>query len=151
MGIQLKPLMILKAYLNPPQLLGQTVEGDRKIVPVKGGTVKGERIRGHILPGGGDWARTRSDGVLQLDVRLTIETDDEALIYCMYEGYRHGPPEIMDALSAGKPVDPADYYFRIAPRFETSDTSYQWLTRILAIGTGERLPDGPRYTIYEVL
>lgn len=151
MDIELQPLMVLTAFLDPPEMLGATPEGARKIVPVTGGLVEGERINGRVLPGGGDWARTRSDGVLLLDVRLTLETDDGALIYCRYEGLRHGPPEVMAALAEGRSVDPADYYFRIAPRFETASPRYQWLNDILAIGTGERLAKGPRYTIHEVL
>lgn len=146
-----RPLAILTAMLAPAQMLGQTPAGDRKIVPVLGGDIEGPRIRGKILPGGGDWALTRSDGVLLLDVRLTVETDDGALIHCTYTGQRHGPPAVMQRLARGESVDPTEMYFRIAPRFETSDARYDWLNRLLAIGVGERLQKGPRYHLHEVL
>lgn len=146
-----RPLAILTAELAPAQALGQTPQGNRKIVPVLGGRMDGSHLKGRILPGGGDWALTRSDGVLLLDVRLTVETDDGALIHCTYTGQRHGPPAVMQRLAQGEHVDPSEMYFRIAPRFETSDSRYDWLNRLLAVGIGERLPKGPRYHIHEVL
>jgi hypothetical protein len=119
-------------------MLGPVPAGERKIVYVKGGSVEGDRVRGRILPGGGDWALTRRDGVLLLDVRLTLQTFDDALIYCTYTGMRHG-------------MDTPQPYFRIQPSFETSDERYRWLTRLIAVGIGERLALGPRYEIYEIL
>lgn len=151
LALATRPLMILSAVLGPAQKLGETPAGDRKIVPVLGGSVAGDRLSGRILPGGGDWAVTRADGVLLLDVRLTIEADDGALIFCRYEGMRHGAPEVMARLAAGAPVDPSEMYFRIAPRFETAAPQHAWLNRLLAVGIGERLPEGPRYHIHEVL
>jgi hypothetical protein len=146
-----RPLMILTARLGPAQRLGDTPAGDRKIVPVLGGTVEGARFSGTILPGGGDWAVTRADGVLTLDVRLTIEAADGALVFCRYDGLRHGPAEALDRLARGAPVDPAEIYFRIAPRFETAAPQHAWLNRLLAVGVGERLAEGPRYHVHEVL
>ena len=35
--------------------------------------------------------------------------------------------------------------------FETSAPKYDWMSRIVAIGTGHRMPDGPIYSIFEVL
>jgi hypothetical protein len=149
--IATRPLMILTAVLDRAQALGDTPAGNRKIVNVLGGTVEGERVTGRVLPGGGDWALTRADGALLLDVRLTIETDDGALIFCRYEGIRHAPGEVIARLAAGAHVAPSEMYFRTQPRFETAHPAYTWLNRILTIGIGERLPEGPRYHIYEVL
>jgi hypothetical protein len=149
--VRTRPLMVLTALLDPPQVLGATPEGERKIVMVRGGSVTGERVRGEILPGGGDWARTRPDGVLELDVRLTLRTDDGALVFVRYGGLRHGAPEDLAALARGEAVDPARLYFRILPRFETGDARYLWLNRLLAVGIGERLPAGPRYHVFELL
>ena len=151
MQLQLRPLMVLTADLEAPQIFGATPDGNRKTVLIQGGRVEGDRVRGQLIPGGGDWARVRSDGVLILDVRLTIETDDGALIHCEYEGMRHGSPEVMARLAAGEYLGPENYYFRIAPRFQTASREYAWLNRLLAVGTGERLVAGPRYHIYEVL
>ncbi len=145
-----RPLCVLTAELGRAQALGPTPQGDRKIVPVLGGTVTG-RFAGRILPFGGDWALMRADGVLTLDVRLTVEAADGALVHVTYTGLRHGPPAVMARLARGEPVDPAEMYFRILPRFETAAPGLAWLNRILAVGVGERLPAGPRYHIHEVL
>jgi len=48
-------------------------------------------------------------------------------------------------------VDPKSYYFRLNPLFETANASYDWLNRVVAIGIGHRLADGPIYSIFEVL
>jgi hypothetical protein len=94
---------------------------------------------------------TRADSVLLLDVRLTLRLDGGALVHVAYTGMRHGPDEVMARLAGGDAVDPSDYYFRIQPRFETAHPDYLWLNRLLAIGVGERLAEGPRYHVYEVL
>lgn len=149
--MKLRPLMVLRPELGPALAVGPTPAGHRKTVPVVGGTFEGERLRGRVLPGGGDWAIARPDGVLVLDVRLTLETHDGALVHCTYGGMRHGPSEVLAALARGEVVDPATYYFRIAPSFETAAPAYAFLNRMLAVGTGDRTPAGPVYTIHEVL
>ena len=68
-----------------------------------------------------------------------------------YDGFRYGPPEVMDALARGESVDPSAYYFRISPTFETGSPKYAWLNRIVAIGVGRRVPAGPTYDIHEIL
>ena len=104
-----------------------------------------------MLPGGGDWTLLRGDGVLELDLRLTLETDDGALIHMTSFGVRHGPPEVLAALTRGERVDPSTYYFRTTPRFETANPKYAFLNRLLAVSSGDRRAEGPIYTIYEVL
>ena len=80
-----------------------------------------------------------------------LKTTDDALIAMTYRGVRQGPPEVIARLERGEVVDPASYYFRIAPVFETEASQYAWLNNIVAIGTGHRLADGPVYSIFEVL
>jgi hypothetical protein len=147
-----RPLFDMR--LNVPEIvdLGDTPQGRRRIATVSGGTFEGERLRGEVLVvPGGDWLLQRPDGVLTLDVRLVLCTDDAALIYMSYRGMRHGPAEVMARLAAGESVDPAEYYFRVAPVFETSAAKYQWLNRMLAIGIGRREKAGPIYSVHEVL
>ena len=93
----------------------------------------------------------RADGVLTLDVRITLETNDGGLVFMTYWGLRHGPDSVMDRLNSGQEVDPSEYYFRITPRFETSDERYSWLNKLVAVGSGHRLPTGPVYEIFKVL
>ena len=131
--------------------LGDTPFGHRRIIEIAGGSFEGPKLRGRALPGGGDWLLLRPDGGLQMDVRLTLETDDEHLIYMSYRGIRHGPDEVIARLNAGEEVDPSEYYFRTAPFFETSSETYGWLNRIICVATGHRKPSGPVYNVFQVL
>ena len=144
-------LMTLQVVVPPPQKLGAVPHGTRVIAPITGGTFEGPRLRGKVLPGGGDWTLLRSDAVLELDLRITLETDDGALISMTSFGLRHGPPEVLAALARGESVDPSKYYFRTAPRFETSVPQYAFLNRLIAIASGDRRASGPIYTVEEIL
>src|SRR2546429_3846150 len=113
---------------------------------------EGPRLRGTVLPGGSaDWLLLRADGVLELDLRVTLRTDDGALISMKSFGLRHGPPDVMAAIGRGETVDPATYYFRTTPRFETAHPAYAFLNRLVAVASGDRRAEGPIYTIHEVL
>jgi hypothetical protein len=146
-----RPLMTVKIAAAPLQKLGSVPHGIRSIVPVTGGDFEGPRLRGKVLPGGGDWLLLRPDGVLELDLRITLETDDHALIYMTFQGLRHGPADAIAALGRGEVVDPARYYFRTLPRFETSTETYAFLNRIVSVGVGEARPDGAVHRIDEIL
>ena len=85
---QLKLLFELSATLERFDDLGETPQGHRMLAVVGqgSGTISGDRVRGQMLQGsGGDWLLLRPDGAGQLDLRITIKTDDEALIYMRYE------------------------------------------------------------------
>ena len=143
-------LFTLTGTVGPPVDIGLTPSSLRRIFAITGGTFEGPKLRGRILPGGTDQMLVQSDAVVIPDARFVLETEGGALILMSYGGFRHGPPQVMDRLERGEPVDPSEYYFRIAPRFETSSREYAWLNRILAIGTGQRLPAGPVYDVYEI-
>lgn len=144
-------LMTLQVAVDGAQKVGAVPHGTRVIAPIASGHFEGPRMRGKVLPGGGDWTLLRSDGVLELDLRLTLQTDDGALIQMTSFGLRHGPPEVIAALARGERVDPSTYYFRTTPRFETGDPRYRFLNRLLAVSTGDRRAEGPIYTIEEIL
>jgi len=146
-----RPLMSLRLTTAPTQNLGAGPHGTRITFPIIGGSFEGDRLRGKVLPGGDDWAVIRSDGVIELDLRVTLETDDGALIHMSSFGLRHGPPEVIAAIARGETVDPSTYYFRTTPRFETGHPKYTFLNHLLAVSSGDRRPDGPIYTIHELL
>jgi hypothetical protein len=146
-----KPIFTLVSPLGGIQMLGNTPYGERRIIDIMGGTVSGPKLNGKVLPGGADWQIVRSDGVVHLTARYTIETDTGGVVLVNAEGYRHGSAEVMAALSRDETVDPARYYFRTAMRFETSDKDAAWLNRILAIGHGARANRQVTITVYEVL
>ena len=145
-------LMTLHVQVAAPQNIGAVPHGTRRTAPLTGGTFDGPRLRGIVLPGGSaDWLLLRADGVLELDLRATLRTDDGALISMRSFGLRHGPPEVLAAIGRGEVVDPARYYFRTTPRFETAHPSYAFLNRVVAVASGDRRAEGPIYTIHEVL
>jgi hypothetical protein len=133
-----RPLMTLRLNTAPVQNIGAGPRGTRLTYPITGGSFDGDRLRGNVLHGGGDWVVKRSDGVLELDLRITLETDDGALIHMTFEGIR-------DDAAPGRP------YFRTLPRFETADAKYAFLNRLLAVGVGEITPGGPVHVIEEIL
>ena len=145
-------LLELRADLDQPAYdLGTSVNGQRRIVYVTGGTVSGPKVNGEVLPGGGDWLTTRPDGVTVLDVRALLRTDDEALIYVWYRGYSQMPPDVLARFQAGDEIDPSEYYFRTTPVFETTSEKYEWLTRTVCVGVGALKPGGVMYKVYEIL
>jgi hypothetical protein len=129
-----QPLMLLRFDTSPTEDVGTTSNGALFIFPITGGTFEGNRLRGKVVTGG-DWVTRKADGTFELDARVTLETDDGALIYLTFSGVR----------------DDANHYFRTVPRFETSAPKYAFLNRLLAIGVGEIRPDGPVHIIEEVL
>jgi hypothetical protein len=130
--------MTLRLSTAPTQNVGAGPHGARVTFPITGGSFEGDRLRGKVLPGGGDWTVKRADGVVELDLRITLETDDGALVQMTFEGIRDD----------GAPGAP---YFRTLPRFETAAPKYAFLNRLLAVGTGEIRPDGPVHVIEELL
>lgn len=147
----LRPLCDLRVELAAPLELGTSPRGRRRIIPIGGGVVDGERLRGRVLALGADWQTILADGTAELDARYVIETHDGALIDVRNFGYRHGPNEVMARLARGEEVDPALYYMRTHPRFETGDPRYSWLNRTICIGSGSRHRDHVRIVFAEVL
>lgn len=145
-----QPIFTIHAELEGITSLGRTPYGERRIIGILGGSVRGPKLNGRILPGGADWQIIRTDGAADIQARYTIETDDGARILVTSEGLRHGPPEVMERLARGDNVDPAHYYFRTVMRFETSDPKVDWLNRILALARGQREARAVRLDVYEV-
>ena len=85
--------------------IGKTPGGLRRIAPVTGGTFSGERLSGAVH-GGADWVINRPDGVMVIDVRLTLETGDGALIYLTYQGRFLAETEAMRRFGKGELLAP---------------------------------------------
>ena len=134
-GIESRPLMVLRLATAATQEIGLTSQGTLMIFPVVGGSFDGERLRGTVLAGGGDWVTAHGNASFTLDLRVTLETNDGALIHMTFTGVR----------------DDANHYFRTVPRFETAAPKYAFLNRLLAVGIGEIRPEGPVHVIEEIL
>jgi Protein of unknown function (DUF3237) len=149
-SVKARPLFVLREAVPPLIVVGQTPNAYRRIGVIEGGSFEGERLSGDVVTGN-DWQSVRTDSCIKLDVRLVLKTNDGALIVMTYECLRSGPPEVMQRLDKGENVDPTSYYFRMNPLFETSSPKYDWMNRIITVGIGHRLPDGPLYSIFEIL
>ncbi len=134
--------------LEAPQQIGEGPRGGRNIFYVRGGRFEGPRLRGEVLPGGGDWFLQRPDDVGELDVRITLRTDDGALIYVTYRGLLHPLSKVMASLAVGQEPPRAEYYFYTAPFFETAHQDYLWLNKIVGVGVGYAIPGGVRYRVF---
>ena len=147
-------LMRFEASLNPTVDIGAGAMGLRAIADVSGGTFEGPRLKGIVLPSGADWFLINpAAGILNVDVRATLQTDDGANIYAQYNGRISAEPEKFLSLfdtSNGLP-DPESYYFRTAPTFETGSEKYAWLNGIQAVGIGETTETGVAYDIHVIL
>ncbi|MEH2513263.1 hypothetical protein V1291_004617 [Nitrobacteraceae bacterium AZCC 1564] len=140
--------------LNPRQGFGDGPFGRRVFFGAAGGSFEGPKLRGDVLPGGGDWALFRPDGAMTLDVRLTLRTHDGALIHMTYGGRWIVPAALQaDMKDPVKriQVDPAQYYFRTNPLFETGSPEYAWMNDIVCVGSGYLVEGAVAYRISQVI
>ena len=147
---RLEHILSYSAILKAPEVIGPLPEGIRANFYVTGGSVQGPRVKGQVLPVGGDWLNIRTDGVGLLDVRATIQTDDGALIYTVYSGVADlGEDGYQKFLQQDLPPFIA---LRIVPRYHTAHPDYLWMNRIQCLGIGQadmaRLE--ARYDVYAV-
>ncbi len=142
------------AFTEPQQQIGKAHFGRRMIAALTGGEVEGERLRGRVMPSGGDWATIDDRDTLRLDARITFETHDGALIYVSYRGVLRPLSVAHKHARNGGPQNDeehAEIYFRTTPMFETGDERYAWLNDIVAVGLGASVGGAVRYDVFELL
>lgn len=137
--------------VGPIRDLGPTPHGRRRIIAILGGSVRGPRIEAEVVPGGADWQYMRADGVVELEARYSIKTQDGVEIAVTNRGLRRAPPEVMERLSRGEAIDPAQVYFRTTPVFEAPAGPYAWLNESIFTATAARLPDKVQIRVFEML
>ena len=140
------------ATLDAPQVIGPVAEGLRLNVNVTGGKVEGPRIQGKFIPVGADWLTVRTDGIGVLDVRATIQTEDNALIYLYYKGFTDLGPDGYKNFLEGVPPPAEGFSLRTNPWFQTAHPDYQWLVRGFFVEVGKAYLDRGevQYDIYQV-
>ena len=151
MNPQFEFLFEASGQLARPIEVGKTHHGQRRIIDIGNGSFEGPKIKGTMMPGGVDWQYLRQDGVTVAEARYVLKTHDEVLIQVVSQGLRHGPAEVMQRLVKGEEVDPAEYYFRVAPVFEAPEGKYAWLNKSLFIGYGARYPSAIKLRIFQIL
>ncbi len=111
--------------IDQPVEVGETPHGQRRYIPITGGTFEGAKIRGTVLPGGADWQTSRPDGVTEADALYSIRTDDGTVIIVHNQG----------VIAAG------GAYMRTALRFDAPAGPHAWLNQsqfVSAIAGGPR-------------
>ena len=134
----LVPMTRIACEVDTLVTLGRGHHGERRYVPLGGGTVQGPELNGSLVEGGIDWQVLRDDGVLEIAAHYVIRSDDGALIEVRSDGLRHGPAEVMAQLARGEPVARDAYFFRTLMRFETGAARWLHLNRVMALACGAR-------------
>jgi hypothetical protein len=135
--LEVVPLATAELTVGNVVPIGATPRGARMIGEVSAARFEGERFSGKLAgSAAADWSLARPDGVVEVDVRLSVETDDGALVYLTYEGTldpTRGPEPVISMM-----------------RFETADERYAWLNRVQAVGKGSFGDGVVRYEIFEL-
>ena len=123
---------------KPTIVIPNGPNGTRVLVTAMSGTFEGPKLKGKVADAaGGDWVIVRADGMMSLDVRLTLQTDDGAAIYMTYTGL-------------GRTAD-GSTTLRTVPRFETADERYTWLNSVQAVAHGTTGTGSVTYDVYGLL
>jgi len=135
----LLPMAQVRCEVGALVSLGAAKYGERRYVPLLGGTASGPELNGHIVEGGVDWQVNRGDGVLEIAAHYVIRADDGGLIEVQSDGMRHGPAEVIARLARGDAVPRDDYFFRTLMRFQTGAPAWLHLNKVMALAVGQRL------------
>lgn len=141
--------LTLKVAFDRMTTIGETPAGLRRIAPIIGGSCTGARLDAVVVEGA-DWVINRPDGVMVIDVRLTLQTQDSARIYLTYQGRFLASPDAMARFRRGQLLSPDEYSLAITARFECGMEAYAWLNNAIVVGIGEQTATGPIYRLFEI-
>lgn len=139
--LELIPLCTATVEVAPPLSVGAGPAGNRSVGALTAARLEGDRMKASLAgAAAADWM-VLNGRIGVIDVRMTVRTDDDALVYVQYGGR-------LDL------TNPAGMTAYVAPVFETGDERYAWLNAVQAVGKGRLVsgPDGARleYEFYEV-
>jgi hypothetical protein len=141
----------LTVLVGVPIEVGAVGHGVRRVVPILGGSCVGRDWSARVLAGGADFQLIVNERMARLEARYVLETDAGDRLYVHNDALRSAAPEVMARLLKGEPVDPADVYFRCAPRFETASPALAWVMERVFIGTGMRRPSEVVMRFFELM
>ena len=140
----------IEAKLSPPHELGREPAGTRRIIPIVGGKITGDRLSGTILNVGADWQLVTSDGVAHLEARYAFQTAEGAVVEVSSIGIRDASEEVASRIASGEQVSPDEYYMRTAIRLKTGDERYAWVNRSIFVASGGKVGNTVRLSVYRV-
>ena len=91
------------------------------------------------------------DPASYLDVRITLETQDGAHIYVQYYGVLVMNEKVNAAFEPGGSTEYGDTYFMTQPRFETGDSRYKWINKVIAVAEGCIMPGAVEYRVFALI
>ena len=138
---------LMTLYL--PEAEAHGVDDTLRVINHPDGWVEGPQIKGKIIPPSSNTLRIMGNGVSRLDVRLTIQTDDDQIIYVSYNGIIQFQKEVFDRFLRGEMLRTGDCYFITAPTFETKSQRYGWLNGVQAVGKMLEIKRGD-HLIYDI-
>ncbi len=141
-----------RVHLGPSEHVGNGAGDVLDFTPITGGSVDGPRLRGTVVPGGGDWSVRRGATMFELDARYLIRAEDGALVDIVNHGYyRTATAEAMERAEAGEDLDPSQVYFRTSPVFRTDAPQHRWLAETVFVGLARDEAGQVCIRFYEVL
>jgi len=149
--IRTKYVFTITAEIAEVTIAGDVGHGVRRVIPITGGEVRGEKVNGKVLPFGADFQIIRPNELIDLEARYAFETDDGAVVCVENRGIRFGPVDLLQKLKRGEPVDPKLIYFRTVPKFETGHENYRWLMEHIFVATAARHADRVVIDVHMVL
>ena len=149
--IRTKYVFTITAEIAEVTIAGDVGHGVRRVIPITGGEVRGEKVNGKVLPFGADFQIIRPNELIDLEAKYAFETADGAVVYVGNKGIRFGPVDLLQKLKRGEPVDPKLIYFRTTPKFETGAEKYRWLMEHIFVASAARHADRVVIDVHMVL
>jgi len=147
----LRPFCTLMVEVGPAQDFGLGRFGQRRGIPILGGTVTGSHISGKVRSGGADWQTVNADGLTEISAHYSFETDDGAVIEILNTGIRHADPGILARLSGVENIPEGASYMRTSALLQTGHPDYRWLNAVQFVGTGGKTGDVVQIDLYAVV
>ncbi|KAJ5290808.1 hypothetical protein N7478_000059 [Penicillium angulare] len=144
----LSHLFTVRCAVDPPMEIGHGPYGRRRCVPIMSGSVHGPHLNGEIVPGGADFMLVEENNTTHVNTNYVIKSDDGAFIYIRTEGTRAGPPEVLQALMEGGPVESSQYWFHLHIKLETGHEKYKWMNDRVIVGRATRAKGEVAYDAY---
>ncbi len=116
------------------EVLGDTPEGYRINFYVTSGHLTGPHFDAEIKPEGGDWMSIRPDGIGAVNIRITYEVGDGAMVLEQAGGVFDLGPDGFAKVKAGEFTGTPPFY--ATPKWSTSHPDWQWLNRQQGFGVG---------------
>jgi hypothetical protein len=142
--------MRIAVEFDTPRVIADGPFDGRRVLHVTSGTFAGAALRGEVLPGGGDWLVGRRDGSIELDIRFTLRTSEDEIIYFRSAGLFLASEAVTARIRSGENVPADAYYFRTAVLFEAGSPRLSHLSRALHVGVGQRIASGMITDVYAV-